>query len=402
MGDEWSGITDSTTEVINNELAVNVVLNGATAAYATQVYQEGFEVNNGFVYTIEFDAYANDPRPINVQLGDALNYDPWFTEFMDPYRIDLTTTKTHYSIEFTMTNQSTPDQGKLVFELGPMYDTAIDTTVFIDNVSITATGQNTEVIEETIDYDSLVYELVWSDEFNYEGAPNPDYWTYDIGGSGWGNNELQYYTEDNVIVTEGNLVIEARKELLGGKQYTSTRLVSKNEGSFQYGIVEVRAKLPYGRGTWPAIWMLPTNWMYGGWPDSGEIDIMEHVGYDMNVVHGTVHTGSYNHMIGTQRGGSIDITDVVNDYHVYKIEWLPDKIDFYVDDIHYFTFSVEGEDNVTSSEWPFDQAFHLIFNIAVGGSWGGVEGVDDSIFPQSMYIDYVRVYQSETIQNTIN
>lgn len=245
--------------------------------------------------------------------------------------------------------------------------------------------------------ENLEYELVWSDEFDVDGAPNPDYWKYDLGGGGWGNNELQYYTEDNVIVEDGMLIIEARLEDYENRNYTSTRLVSQNEGSFKYGIVEVRAKLPGGTGTWPAIWMLPTKWVYGGWPHSGEIDIMEHVGYEMNKVHGTVHTSTFNHSKGTQKGNSIMLEDVVNEFHVYKIEWLPDKIHFFVDEELYYTFENKWLDCPTRREWPFDQEFHLLFNIAIGGNWGGVQGVDDSIFPQQLIIDYVRVYQSDEI-----
>lgn len=249
--------------------------------------------------------------------------------------------------------------------------------------------------------ENLDYELVWSDEFDVDGAPNEEYWKYDIGGQGWGNQELQYYTKDNVLIQDGLLVIEARQEDYENREYTSTRLVSQNEGSFTYGIVEVRAKLPEGTGTWPAIWMLPTNWKYGGWPNSGEIDIMEHVGYEMNKVHGTVHTATFNHMKHSQKGNSIILEDVVNTFHVYKIEWLPDKIDFYVDDELYFTFENKWLDCPTSREWPFDQEFHLLFNIAVGGSWGGAQGVDESIWPQRMVVDYVRVYQSQEINDLV-
>ncbi len=249
--------------------------------------------------------------------------------------------------------------------------------------------------------EDLEYTLVWSDEFDIDGAPNEEYWKYDIGGTGWGNNELQYYTKDNVIVEAGLLIIEARQEDYSGRDYTSTRLVSKGEASFLYGVIEVKAKLPYGTGTWPAIWMLPTDWRYGGWPDSGEIDIMEHVGYEMNVVHGTVHTGSYNHIKNTQKGDSIVVDNVHEEFHVYKIEWLPDKIHFYVDDELYYTFENKWIDCPTENQWPFDEYFHLILNIAVGGNWGGVQGVDEDIWPQRMEVDYVRVYQSEEINNLV-
>lgn len=236
------------------------------------------------------------------------------------------------------------------------------------------------------------YQLVWSDEFNYEGLPDTERWGYDVGGHGWGNQELQYYTEnrqENARVENGKLIIEARKETYQNNQYTSARLVTRNKGDWLYGRIEVKAKLPSGKGTWPAIWMLPTDWSYGGWPDSGEIDIMEHVGYDATTIFGTVHTEAFNHSIGTQKGGEITVNDCETAYHVYAIEWTEDKIDFYVDDSKYYSFSNLGG----YEKWPFDKRFHLILNIAVGGTWGGAQGVDPSVFPQKMYIDYVRVYQ---------
>ncbi|MEP3388829.1 MAG: family 16 glycosylhydrolase [Reichenbachiella sp.] len=241
------------------------------------------------------------------------------------------------------------------------------------------------------------YELVWADEFDYTGLPDDKKWGYDVGDGcpnvcGWGNNELEYYTEkrlENARVEDGYLIITAIKEKMGTKEYSSARLVTRGKGDWTYGRIEVKAKLPTGIGTWPAIWMLSTDWSYGGWPESGEIDIMEHVGYEPDTIYGTVHTKAYNHGIGTQKGGNIEIVDCEEEFHVYAVEWSYNKIDFFVDDNKYFTFSKEEG----SDKWPFDKRFHLLLNIAVGGNWGGVEGVDESIFPQEMKVDYVRVYQ---------
>lgn len=242
------------------------------------------------------------------------------------------------------------------------------------------------------------WSLIWADEFDYTGLPDPQKWVYDVGGDGWGNNELQYYTEnrpENARVEDGQLIIEARQESYGGNEYTSARLLTRGKGDWLYGRVEVRAKLPGGKGAWPAIWMLPTNWEYGDWPASGEIDIMEYVGYDPDVLHFTVHTDAYNHSINTEVGGSTRLDDPEGSYYTYAIEWFPDRIDFFVNDVKHFSFENE---NKTFSEWPFDKAFHLILNIAIGGNWGGVEGVDDSLFPKTMEVDYVRVYKSpETV-----
>lgn len=239
--------------------------------------------------------------------------------------------------------------------------------------------------------------LVWADEFEQEGAPDAARWVYDLGDGcpdvcGWGNNELQYYTQrpENVRIEDGKLIIEAHREPYEGKEYTSTRLVSREKGDWKYGYIEARAKLPQGTGTWPAIWMLPTDWQYGGWPASGEIDIMEHVGYNQGMVHGTVHTEAFNHRIGTQKGDSIMVPNVHEQFHVYAIDWSPEKIDFMVDGTVYNTFTNEDTGH---EAWPFDQPFHLLLNLAVGGNWGGAKGVDEEIWPQHMEIDYVRVYE---------
>lgn len=247
------------------------------------------------------------------------------------------------------------------------------------------------------DDDDIDYKLVWSDEFDYTGLPDDSKWGYDTGGNGWGNNELQYYTEgDNVWVEDGLLTITARKEAYGKNDYTSTRLITKNKGDWMYGRIEVRAKLPEGRGTWPAIWMLPTDWVYGGWPRSGEIDIMEHVGYEQGVIHATIHTSSYNHMKGTQIGNKLTRADASETFYTYSVEWYPDKMKFFIDDKLYFYYKPSNLINCPDEgEWPFDQRFHLLLNIAVGGDWGGARGIDDTIFPQEMKVDYVRVYQAE-------
>jgi beta-glucanase (GH16 family) len=233
---------------------------------------------------------------------------------------------------------------------------------------------------------------VWSDEFDYTGQPNPNKWGYDIGGTGWGNNELQYYTDrpGNASVSEGTLKITALKENVEGKAYSSARLVSKNKGDFLYGRFEFRAKLPTGVGTWPAIWMLPTDWAYGGWPKSGEIDVMEHVGYDQNKVHITVHTEAYNHSKNTQKGKTRIVETASTAFHLYRVDWTPYAIRGYIDNIPVFEFINEGKG---ADVWPFDKRFHLLLNIAVGGNWGGAQGVDPSVYPQSMEVDYVRVYK---------
>jgi beta-glucanase (GH16 family) len=230
----------------------------------------------------------------------------------------------------------------------------------------------------------------WSDEFEGNGLPDPSKWGYDVGGSGWGNNELQYYTStaNNVNVNEGQLIITAKKETFQGKSYTSSRLVSKNGPEMLYGRIEVKAKIPAGRGSWPAIWMLPNDYAYGSWPKSGEIDIMEHVGYNEGKVHFSIHNELYN--AGNSKSSIVEMPTATSDFHIYRTDWTPESIKGYYDDKLIFTYANDGKG---SAGWPFDKPFHILLNIAVGGNWGGIEGVDDSIFPIQMQVDYVRFYK---------
>lgn len=242
---------------------------------------------------------------------------------------------------------------------------------------------------------------IWADEFNQNGLPDSTKWSYDIGGNGWGNNELQYYTYQNLKnarVEKGALIIETHKEPQDENHYTSARLVTKGKGDFLYGRFEVRAKLPTGRGTWPAIWMLASNPIYDKkyLPNNGEIDIMEHVGYDPGRVHTTLHTKSFNQNNGTQPSASRTFADFDTAFHTYRIDWTPNKIEAFIDQKLVLTFPK------VSNRWedyPFDQPFHILINIAIGGGWGGLQGIDDSIFPQQMVIDYVRVYSYLPHQN---
>ncbi|MDA3882637.1 MAG: family 16 glycosylhydrolase [Bacteroidales bacterium] len=248
---------------------------------------------------------------------------------------------------------------------------------------------------------SQEWNLVWFDEFNTDGLPDNSKWSFDTEGNNWdwGNDEAQNYTpadNNNAWVEDGNLIIEARREQYywagddETKNYTSARLITQGKGDWLYGKVEVRALLPTGTGMWPAIWMLSTDTEYGEWPSSGEMDIMENVGYDPNVIHCNIHTEAYNHSIGTNKGNSTTISDPHTNWHIYSLEWNAENVSFYCDGN--LVFSFDNEHN-TYKEWPFDKPFHLLLNIAVGGGWGGTEGIDDNIFPQRMLVDYVRVYE---------
>jgi beta-glucanase (GH16 family) len=241
------------------------------------------------------------------------------------------------------------------------------------------------------------WTLVWHDEFDRPGLPDPSHWSYEVGGDGWGNHEKQFYTDarqENARVEGGRLVIEARREPWKGSDYTSARLVTKNKGDWHAGRFEIRAKLPMGHGTWPAIWMLPTVWDLGngGWPDNGEIDIMEHVGYNPGVIHGSTHTRKNQWRHHNQRTATIEVPDAGTAFHTYAMEWDAREIRIYVDGRNYFTSRKDGGD---WTSWPFYRDFHLVLNLAIGGDWGGEKGIDDSIFPQRMEVEYVRVYRHQ-------
>lgn len=242
----------------------------------------------------------------------------------------------------------------------------------------------------------LEYELVWYDEF--EGNElDTDKWSYQLGtGSqfgltGWGNNELQYYTdrEDNVYIEDGMLHITARQEFFQNMNYTSGRLRTINKGDWKFGRFEFRAKLPEGQGLWPAIWMLPTEEVYGGWPSSGEIDIMELVGHEPSTIHGTVHFGPSWPSQQRTRTYSLDEGKFSDDFHVFEIEWVEDKISWFVDGEEFYSVTPAS---LSNQNYPFNETFHLLLNVAVGGNWPGNPD-NTTEFPQSMIIDYVRVYQ---------
>ena len=257
-------------------------------------------------------------------------------------------------------------------------------------VTVTAKSATGKTASKSTSITVLVtLSLAWSDEFEVTGAPDPSKWGYDLGDGcpnvcGWGNNELQWYTNrpENVVVAGGVLKITAIKESMNGKAYTSARILSKDKFSFKYGKMEVKAKLPAGVGTWPAIWMLGNNINTVGWPASGEIDVMEHRGSHQNTISGALHHPG-------RSGGSADVgTTVISnastEFHIYSVEWFDNAIKFSVDNTTYFTFINKGN-------LPFNHPFFIIMNVAMGGNYGGP--VDPAFSGSSMEVDYVRVYQ---------
>jgi beta-glucanase (GH16 family) len=272
------------------------------------------------------------------------------------------------------------------------YAGTYEVQLIIDKNGETYTStQNVVVSSDDPDYFSKL-ELVWSDEFEGNEV-NTDFWTFETGSGGWGNNELQNYTDgENVNVQDGILTITAEKvneDKVAGS-YTSTRMITSGKKEFTYGRMEIRAKLPSGTGIWPAIWMLGSNIGDVGWPACGEIDIMEYVGYEPNTVHATVHTSAGYAANGD--GKSKTLATAEEEFHVYGLFWSEKELVFYIDSpenvTHRYNPSTKNDDN-----WPFNKPQFFILNVAVGGNWGGAQGIDNSIFPQSMEVDYVRVYQ---------
>lgn len=230
------------------------------------------------------------------------------------------------------------------------------------------------------------WELVWNDEF-YGPEIDKTKWEWEVNGNGGGNNELQYYTDfkENSFIEDGHLCIQALKKDYEGKNYTSARMRTLKKGDWKYGRFEVKARLPFGQGLWPAIWMLPTDWEYGGWPESGEIDIMEMLGHETTRIYGTIHYGTrQDHK---SQGGNYSLKNgtFAGSFHKFIVEWDSTGFKWFVDDVQYYSTRISK---------PFDKRFHILLNVAVGGNWPG--SPDESTwFPQRMYIDYVRVYKKK-------
>lgn len=256
------------------------------------------------------------------------------------------------------------------------------------NVKVTAKSSAgltlSKTISVTVNVTVTAPVLVWSDEFNTDGLPDPAKWGYDLGAGGWGNNEAEYYTSraENAVVINGSLKITAKRENFSGSSFTSARLISKDKYSFKYGKVEIRAKLPVGGGTWPALWMLGSDISTTGWPGCGEIDIMEHLGNDLNRIYGTLHYPGRSG--GSANGASRVISNATTEFHVYSLEWSASLIKIFADDQLVHTV-------VNSSAIPFNHNFFFILNVAMGGGFGGA--IDPAFDQSSMEVDYIRVYQ---------
>ncbi|MCY1721063.1 family 16 glycosylhydrolase [Prolixibacteraceae bacterium Z1-6] len=320
---------------------------------------------------VSFTATVNVTNPNKVNLVNTSVGE--FSSFKWIYRNKVIENETNAEAYF-------PFSGTYEIEL----QVTKGTDVFSQKQSVNISTDDPEYVNN--------FTLSWADEFE-STAVNTSDWTFETGASGWGNNELQNYTNGaNAEIKDGILILTAKKvnDNTSVGSYTSTRLITKGEQEFTYGKMEICAKLPAGRGIWPAIWMLGADIGSVSWPACGEIDIMEYVGYEPNTVHATVHTTAGSGSNGD--GNSKTLETAEEEFHIYGLIWTEKELVFYTDSPENITHRY-APSNKTDDNWPFNKPQFFILNIAVGGNWGGAQGIDNSIFPQSMEIDYVRVYQ---------
>lgn len=392
----------SQTSHDGSTLQVDVILGGPNT-WSVQLLQAPVEVRHGVEYEVRFLAWADRRREIEVKVGGSAGrawapYNPGEGGDAGGTMVSLTDTPERHSFTFVMTRETDPN-ARFEFELGKTPG-----TVYISDVALVATGER-EIALSDADIASYVdadWELSWEEEFN---EIDRDVWLFEIGNGhtrgipGWGNAERQYYTdeEQNAFIRDGALVIRAleeeRTDQFGRYPYTSARMITEGTMEVQYGRIDVRAKMPIGQGIWPAIWMLGSNLREVGWPESGEIDIMEYLGHEPYTVHGTIHGPGYSG--GGGIGASTTLEDsLADDFHLYSIVWDEDVIIWLINDQVYHAVTAEQVENLHNARWVFNQPFYLLLNLAVGGLWPGYPD-ETTEFPQEMVVDYIRIYDRQ-------
>jgi hypothetical protein len=348
-------------------------------------------LTKNFQFTVNVDNVSDKPITVDYTTVDGTATSKDYT----PKSATLTIPANQYNITIDI-----PVRGDSLAEPNKIFYVQLSNPA---NATISGTGKATGTIICTdgnyVPIDDAGYNapasypgltLKWSDEFD-QTSLDLNSWNYETGGGGWGNNELENYTnsDKNSYLTKGYLVLEARQETAGSSNYTSARLQTKGKREFKYGRMDIRAKLPKGKGIWPAIWMLGSNISTTPWPACGEIDIMELLGHEPNKMYGTMHWGNVGSQ-SSQSGGNYTLPgeDFSQKFHVFSIVWDAAKIDWYVDNQKFFT----GNKSVVTGNYPFDNSFFFILNLAVGGGWPGNPDAT-TVFPQRMFVDYVRVYQ---------
>lgn len=319
---------------------------------------------------------TSNTAPTNLVVNATVNPD-------NSGNVAFTATATNavaYDYEFGNGNVNTSATGAINYQ----YTTAGTATYTVTVTAKSSTGATAKKTIQITVTSNAAPSLFWSEEFNVNGAPDPTKWGYDLGAGGWGNNELEYYTSrpENAIVQDGVLKIKAMKENYSGSAYTSARLLSKGKFDFKYGKVEVRAKIPAGVGTWPAIWALGSDIDQVSWPACGEIDIMEHVGKTLNTIYGTLHYPGRSG--GNADGNTKVIANATTEFHIYTLEWTAAYIKIYADNTLIHSVS-------NSAAIPFNHNFFLVLNVALGGNFGGP--LDPSFTSASMEVDYIRIYK---------
>lgn len=366
------------------------------AVKAANVSQERLTTQSVMHVQFSLDKTTTVPVSVDYQLKDGTAFSG--KDFVAASgTVTIAANKTMADLSITLKGDpNNTRQDNLTFTI--LLSNPKNCTIAASTATATIITENgTSLKTDTSGYSTSIsypgYSLVWSDEFAGSQV-DANSWNFESGNGsgGWGNHELEYYTNSpkNVFVSNGNLVIEARKESLNGFNYTSTRMTTQNKKSFTFGRIDIRAKLPVGKGIWPALWMLGSNISTVNWPACGEIDIMELIGKDPNTVHGTLHWGSSG-ATHASKGEAYTSTsgDFSQKFHVFSLIWVKDSMKFLVDDHLYFTFS---KSDVGSASYPFNDPQFFIFNVAVGGDWPGSPDASTS-FPQRMFVDYVRVYQ---------
>ncbi|MGB9858253.1 MAG: carbohydrate binding domain-containing protein [Dictyoglomaceae bacterium] len=393
--------------VENGVLKVDIK-NGGPNSWSVQVLQSPIKVEYLGIYEVSFDAWASKNRRIGVKVG-ANGYKGWTAYNPGPsgqvdqsggYAINITTTKQTYTFQFKMV-YPTDESARFEFQLGQ--DTG---TVYIDNVRLVKVGTAEPPPPPPALGQKYWYQVVWQEDFN---TIDTNIWSFEIGNGhangipGWGNGELEYYKQENAYVDNGVLVIEAKQESVtdqyGSYNYTSARMKTQGKFNVKFGRIEFRAKLPKGKGIWPALWLLGEDITTVGWPNCGEIDVMELLGHEPNKVYGTVHGPGYSGASGKGSNYTLPSGDFSQDFHIFAIEWDPIGISWYVDDQKFFT--ITRPEIELYGNWVFDHPFFIILNSAVGGYWPGYPD-STTVFPQKMYVDYIKVYKGVTMETVNN
>lgn len=392
----------ATGTVENGVLKVDIT-NGGPNSWSVQVLQSPIKVEYLGIYEVSFEAWASKNRKIGVKVG-ANGYKGWTAYNPGPsgqvdqsggYAINITTTRQTYTFQFKMV-YATDENARFEFQLGQD-----DGTIYIDNVKLIKVGTAEPPAPPPALGQKYWYTTVWEENFD---TLNENIWSFEIGNGhangipGWGNAELEYYKKENAYIENGVLVIEAKEEQVsdqwGTYNYTSARMKTQGKFNVKFGRVEFRAKLPKGKGIWPALWLLGEDITTVGWPNCGEIDVMELLGHEPNKVYGTVHGPGYSGASSKGSSYTLPSGDFSQDFHIFAIEWDPIGISWYVDDQKFFTITrpeIEFYGN-----WVFDHPFFIIMNVAVGGYWPGYPD-NTTVFPQKMYVDYIKVYKGVTM-----